>query len=344
MLIRQTEMAVSKNWLDSSLFFKISSEHFKNTDWSNLPDLLLMYVFLHDEPTYGKKRSEGTKTEYLRDILDFLKFTESLGGIRQLSPEDLLVYQDSLASRYANTSNRKKITVVKQFLRYIYSKQAIDSDLTRLIKKVAQPADELVNRDLYEHEVQTLLAHFKKGNFIMYTFFLILISTGLRINELATAQWKNLYYVPHLGFHFLDVIGKGGKPREVLIFNDTFEVIGEFRKRRGLGSDVNPGCPSPFFPKGNGSAYNTKYLSNMFTKEIIKTQLNMIKHRKDFITPHTCRHYYATFLTTEGANIDAVKDALGHSSIITTQRYLLKRRRQENHAAIKVGRNSFNRI
>ncbi|NHN33205.1 tyrosine-type recombinase/integrase [Paenibacillus agricola] len=341
MLSRQSDLSVSNNWLNPSIFYQISSEHFKNTDWTSLPDLLLMYVFLHDEPTYGKKRAQGTKEEYLRDILDFLKFTESFGGIRQLSPEDLLVYQDSLASRYANTSNQKKITVVKQFLRYIFSKQAINTDLTRLIKKVSQPADELVNRDLYEHEAQTLLKYFKKENFIMYTFFLLLVSTGLRINELATAKWKNLYYVPRLGFHFLDVIGKGSKPREILIFDDTFEAIGEFRKRRGLTLKIDPGCPSPFFPKGTGDAYNSKYLSNMFTKAIIKTDLTIIKHRTDSITPHTCRHYYASFLTSEGANIDAVKDALGHSSIITTQRYLLKRRRQENHAAIKVGRNSF---
>jgi len=324
--------------LNPSLFTELSTEHFKNTNWANIPDKLLMYLFLHDEPTYGDTRSEGTKKEYLRDLLHFLAFAENYGGLRQLDPEDLLTYQDKLDKRYAKTSFRKRTTVVKQFLNYIYKKKAIDSDLTRLMKKVAQPTKDLVDRDIYEHEVKVLLEYFKQHNYFMYALLFVLVSTGLRINELATAEWRNVYYLPHLGYHFLDVVGKGDIPREVLLFDDVMPVITEFRKRRGFDGEINRGSSSPFFPKGDGQAYNSKYLSSLFTANIKNTGLPLVKYRKDPITPHTCRHYYAAFLTNSGANIDAVKDALGHSSIVTTQRYLWKKRRKENHAGLKVGK------
>ncbi|SDP09357.1 Phage integrase family protein [Paenibacillus sp. yr247] len=210
-----SNIVTPKEWLNPSIFTKLSAEHFKNTDWANVPDRLLMYLFLHDEPTYGTSRTEGTKKEYLRDLLHFLDFAENYGGLRQMDPEDLLIYQDVLASRYANTSFRKRATVVKQFLRYIYIKEAIDSDLTRLMKKVAQPADELVDRDLYEHEVKALLEHFKQSDFFTYALLFLLVSTGLRINELATAEWKNVYYLPHLGYHFLAVISAADVARSM---------------------------------------------------------------------------------------------------------------------------------
>ncbi|RUS44900.1 site-specific integrase [Cohnella sp. AR92] len=339
MLIQQLQLQEQFSWLDKKLYAAISNEHFQNTDWLSIPDQLLVYVFLHDEPTYGKVRSEGTKSEYLRDLLDFLQFAAGLGGIRQLAPEDMLIYQDNLSSRYANTSFRRRTTVVKQFLRYIYQKNAVNADLTRLMKKVAQPADELVNRDLYENEVETLLEHFRSTDFFMYALLFILLSSGLRINELASAEWKNVYYEPRAGYHFLDVIGKGNKLRSVLLFDDLMPVLFEFRKRRGLGGELDRGSPSPFFPKGNGRAYNSKYLSNAFKEKILETELPLVKHRKDPITPHTCRHYYAARLDHAGSSIDSVRDALGHSSIITTKGYLLKNRQRENHAALKVGRN-----
>jgi len=331
-----SKVTSSEKWLSSDLFLQISTEHFKNTDWSVIPDHLLLYLFLHDSPTYGVSRSEATIKEYLRDLLDFLEFTESYGGLRSLSPEDLLTYQDSLSHKYANSTFRKKVTVTKQFLTYLYKRNVLENDLTRLMKRVAQPASSVINRDLYRPEMDLLLEYFKSRNYFIYCLLYILPSTGLRINEIAIAKWNDLFYDHTTGYYFLSVIGKGNKPREILIFDDTLQVIREFRKRRGFSGSINQECDSAFFPKPDGGHYNPKYLSNVFTAKILDTSI--VQYRKDRLTPHTCRHFYANLLTSEGANIDAVKDALGHSSIITTQRYLLKQRNRENHAGHKVGR------
>ncbi|WP_162551249.1 tyrosine-type recombinase/integrase [Paenibacillus tepidiphilus] len=328
----------SFNLLDSSLFKTLSTEQFRHTNWNEIPDELLMYIFLHDEPTYGKKRVQGTKKEYLRDLQGFLLYSASLGGIKHLDPADLLVYQDRLSEHYANTTFRKKVSVLKQFLRYIHLKKIIPSDLSIMMKNVAQPKDEQKNRDMYQHEVDALLEYFRPRNFNMFTLLSVLVSTGMRIEELASAEWRKAYYLPTVGFHFIDVKGKGGKVRPILIFEDTFDTIKEFRERKGLETELNPADESAFFPKPNGRHYNSAYLSNLFIKEINKSALPFLKYRADPITPHTCRHYYASFLTSAGSTIDAVKDALGHQSIITTQGYLWRYRQQEKHAAIVVGK------
>jgi len=222
---------------------------------------------------------------------------------------------------------------------YPYKVGALSTDVTYTMKKVSQPKEQLVDRDLYEAEVHDLLDHFKKTDGFAFTLLLVLVSTGLRIEELAAAKWSGLFYYPKLELHFLNVIGKGDKKRTAILFNDVLDSMIEFRQRRGLKFEIDPGDPTAFFSKPDGSHYSSKYLSNEFSKLMEATDFSFIKHRKDRITPHTCRHYTAAYLSDKGADIRSIQDALGHSSILTTEGYLWKKRQLENHAGLKLGKN-----
>ncbi len=335
------------DFYDPSLFKLISSEGFLNTRWDDVPDELLIYVFLHDEPVLGKKRRKETKAEYYRDLMQFLQFAKAKGGIRHIQPEHLLAYQLWLegndgTNNYKPTTIRKKSTVIKQFYQYLFRKGVIQSDITYKMKKVAQPKELLVNRDLYEHEVQQLIDYFRKNDLFAYTLLLCLVSTGMRIEELATAKWRRLYFHLELGCYFLPVIGKGNKVREVRIFEDVLDPLKELRRRRGLESELNAEDSSAFFPKADGGHYNKKYLGSEFTKLIKETGFPFVKHRTDPITPHTCRHYTAAYFAKKGIELDAIRDMLGHASIKTTERYLWKQRRLEDHAAVQLGERFIN--
>lgn len=328
----------SKQMLDNKLFQMISSEGFKRTDWNKVPNDFLKYLFLHDEPVMGKKRTEKTKKEYLRELDCLFSFFNQ--PLQEITPEDALAFQYWIdRQEYAATTMRRKSTVVKQFLQYLYKIGVLSADVTYKMKKISQPKEQLVDRDLYESDVNDLLDHFKRTNWFAFTLLFVLASTGLRIEELATAKWSGLFYYPKLGLHFLNVIGKGNKPRTAIIFNDVLDSIIEFRKRRGLKVEIDPGDTTAFFPKPIGSHYSSKYLSNEFSNLVEATNFNFIKHRTDRITPHTCRHYTAAYLSDKGADIRAIQDALGHSSIITTEGYLWKKRKLENHAGLKLGKN-----
>ncbi|MEF3304156.1 tyrosine-type recombinase/integrase [Paenibacillus sp. GYB003] len=334
----------SSSMLDNELFLTLSVEGFKNTNWQAVPGPMLVYLFLHDEPTIGKRRSMKTKTEYLRDIEQFLHYINE--EIRTIVPEDALAYQTWLErQKYEAPTLRRKSTVTKQFLQYLYKNGVLSFDASIKMKRVAQPLDKQVNRDLYEHEVEQLLEYFKENDWFAYTLLLLLTSTGLRIEELASANWANLFIfrTNKNQHHFLKVVGKGGKPRDVRIYEDVLLAIFEFRKRRRLPTELNPGDSTAFFAKPSGGHYSSTYLSTEFSKLIERSGFPFVIHRTDRITPHTCRHYTASFLSSRGADIRAIQDALGHASIVTTERYLWRHRRLENHASTRIGQNFFNR-
>lgn len=195
-----------------------------------------------------------------------------------------------------------------------------------------------------------LLEHFKESDWFAYTLFYLLISTGMRISELATAKWDDLRFEPSVNHYFLEVKGKGNKRRDVIIFSDVLEVVTENRKRKGLITKVGHYDGTAFFPKYNGSHYNTKYLSNEFTRIVNSAPFEFIQARlkkeeqgdiRYRITPHTCRHYTAAYFMDQGIDPKAIQDMLGHSSLMTTERYLRRKRDIKNHAGVKLGDSFF---
>ena len=335
-------------WKDNRLFQKVLNHGYSQMDWEKTSDEFLLYLFLHDEPTLGKIRSEKTKKAYFRDLSDFLSFAKEYKGVKNLHPDDLKKYQYIMEETgYAPTTLRRKTAVIKQFMRYLLQIGAINQDNTFLMKRTSINKDQLVNRDLYEHEVRQLLNYFKTNDYFAYTLLFILVSTGLRISELASARWADLFYYPEQDRFFITVTGKRNKERIAVIFKDVLRVIQEFRKRRGHESELSEDNPTAFFPKADGSHYNSAYLSHEFSRLILNTHeiFPFIKRRKILheqgnkrynITPHTCRHYTAAYFAEQGVNLKAIQDMLGHESITTTESYLRRKRRLEEHAGVQV--------
>lgn len=342
------------DWFSKDTYEQIVHYGFRNFDWSEATDELLLYLFLHDEPTLGSKRKASTRKEYFRDLKQFLTYIQDrFTSIRSIHPEQVMEYQLYLESLgYKATTLRRKSIVVQQFLSYLYRNEMIAENLTKSMKRIAAKKEQLVNRDFYEEEVQELLDYFKENDWFMYTMLYTLVSTGLRIQELCKANWSSISYQPDAGMYFVSVIGKRNKLREVPMFEEVLEVLKEFRMRRGFTADLSD--ESPLFPKPNGDYYNFKYMSNEFTKQIeqlrdtfpfIQKRYEMEKQFKESghsirfrITPHTCRHYTASYYLSKGADLKAIQDLLDHESSVTTDQYLRRKRKFSDHAAVKIGK------
>lgn len=342
------------DWFSKDTYLTIVQQGFRNIDWTKASDELLLYLFLHDEPTIGTKRKHTTLKEYFREVQQFLHYIHQwYESVRDLHADDVPQYQLKLEEKgYKPTTLRRKSTVVQQFLLFLYRNGMIKDDLTISMKRIAIQKDQLVNRDFYEEEVQELLIYFKKHDWYMYTLLFTLVSTGLRIQELCSAKWSSITFQPEAGMYFVSVIGKRDKMREVPLFNEVLEVLKEFRMRRGFSGEIN-GDSTPLFPKPNGDSYNFKYLSNEFTKQIEQLQdtFGFIKRRLEMerqfaaegkslrykITPHTCRHYTASYYLSKGADLKAIQDLLDHESSVTTDQYLRRTRKFSEHAAVKIG-------
>lgn len=353
------ELTNDDYWKDEKLLHLVEETGFRNITWENVPHDILIYLFLHDQPTIGEQRADTTKKEYLRDLNQFFNYLYenkiSFETLHDLHPEDLLKYQRFLENKYKKTTLLRKSSVIKHFFRYLANKKILHHDLTTQMKRPKAKSEELVNRDLFDHEVQQLLFYFKTQDWFAYTLFFLLVSTGMRINELATADWMDIRYESAVGNYFLKVSGKGGKQRDVIIFDDVLEVVLENRRRKSLSTQIGKFDGTAFFPKANGNHYNSTYLSNEFTRIVEEAPFDFIQDRlkreeesaqegkniRYRITPHTCRHYTASFYMDKGIDSKAIQDMLGHSSLMTTERYLRRKRNIKDHAGVKLGESNF---
>ncbi|HFK1427938.1 MULTISPECIES: tyrosine-type recombinase/integrase [Bacillales] len=330
------------DFFDSSHFENIMGLGIRNIDYSQLSEESLVYLFLHDEPSLTKNRSERTKQQYLHDLSHFLRYIkEAIGTIQELSHNDMEIYFYELSKKYAATTLRKKKTVVQQFLKYVYDNNGLSDNFSSRLKKVSVKKEELVNRDLYPEEVTQILDELKKSNYFVYTAFFLLTTTGLRIEEIATAKWANLVFHSSLNAYLLRVVGKGNKSREVRIFEDTLDALCHVRSLRKQTTKLDASNTSAFLPKADGSNYRADYLSSLVAKKIEETNLTFLRYRQDRITPHTCRHFMANYLMEKGIELKKIRDYLGHESIMTTERYLRERTRRQNLATIDIGNSLF---
>ncbi|EZH64277.1 hypothetical protein DH09_00645 (plasmid) [Bacillaceae bacterium JMAK1] len=322
-------------FLNNQLYVQLSRNGFDQVNWSEIPDEFLLYIYLHKNPQLGKDRTPQTKAKYLESLKPFMSYATEHGGIRYLTSSQVYAYQLHLErdKEYKPTTLSRHTVVIKQFLQFLYKEEMIERDITTKMIKVAKPKDQLVDRDLHSDEVKQLLKHFKGHDFFTYALLSILLSTGMRIAELANADMERLVWRSSEQAYFLDVEGKGKKQRPIVIYEDALSIIKELRRQRGFSEDSKVG---PFFPKTNGKRYSATYLSGHFKHLLYEAPFDFVQSRKDPITAHTCRHYTAQYLIEQGADLTAIRDALGHASIQTTELYLKQRRRYSEHVGLKI--------
>ncbi|MEE9190630.1 MAG: tyrosine recombinase XerC [Candidatus Neomarinimicrobiota bacterium] len=135
-------------------------------------------------------------------------------------------------------------------------------------------------------------------------------STGMRLGELIALNIGDINSYDQV----IRVYGKGQKERMIPFGNRARKYLEKYLKRRGIGfisGDIN----EPVFVNSKGRRLHPSTVQRRIRKYI--KAISAGTH----MGPHTIRHSFATHLMDHGADIRAVKDLLGHSSLSSTQVY-----------------------
>ncbi|WP_232288028.1 tyrosine-type recombinase/integrase [Bacillus sp. NRRL B-14911] len=335
--------------------------------YSNFNDVEMIQWFLYRKQHLNHKHDKSSRTikEYKLEINQFveqlLKYSleinidietiRSSSLFKSLAPRHIRRYQEWLATKspyvqkkgsYAPATLARKTTILNNFLKFLYESKYIEDPLHQGLLMASIKNEDRPNRDLGPAEVIQLLNHFRKEKHpIAFAIIHILTTTGLRNEEFCNLKVKDIQYDSINDGHFLQVLGKGNKSREVPLREKTLDSIHMFRYARGLEEIAAADKDSPLFTTNTGSAFSPSYLSQYLTNTIKQSQLPFLDGRSSLIGPHTLRHSFAIISYLSKVDIYQIMRSLGHEKIETTVIYLQKVMQREQHAIHSWDANIF---
>ena len=263
-----------------------------------------------------KNLSEKTMKAYRSDLIDFFLFV----GENIVTSKYIIDYIDYINNQkqLKDTTIKRKIITIKQFINYLYSKRALKSNPFKGLKFRFKKERKLP-KTLPINDVKKLLktvSHSYNSTDTEQRIFRgcrdtaiidLLICTGIRIGELVAIKMEDIYkYERSILVH-----GKGKKERFIYISsNDTWRNLNKYlkiRKKMKVKDDY-------VFVNKYGNNLTIYSIEDIYSKYIKRAKLS-------HSTPHYLRHTFATNLLNNGADIRAVQEILGHSSVSTTQIY-----------------------
>ena len=256
-------------------------------------------------------RSEHTARSYAFCIDRFLRAVDK--PVADVTIKDAARYLATLDG-LSPASKAHHISAVRSFLRFLQSQGVIPTTPLDLLRR-PRVAITSMTRYLTQEEAEKLLTAAASVSSQCYLSVTAMLLTGLRVSELASAQWRHLFRDPE-GRLGLLVVGKGGKERVVKIRHDLSELLCEQRTRMGLPMALDGKDKTPLIANAKGGAYHTRTLHKLVAKAAVKAEL-----KKD-VSPHWLRHSFATLAALGGAPAFQLQRDLGHSRLETSQRYI----------------------
>ncbi len=268
--------------------------------------------YLSSEKLY----SSHTIAAYKGDIIQFFDLYNLEGSnqkkeIRDITKNDIRNFVSSLI-RYgmSKRSAERKVAALKSFFSYLYKQNLVHNNP---VSGIAMPKqDKILPKFLQEQEISAL---FKKidvktpsgirDRAIIELFY----STGIRLSELSGLNEQDI----DLNAGIVRVQGKGAKQRIVPIGKLASQAVKHYIEKKATLFDVKD--KKALFLNRQG-----KRISNRGIQLRVYKWLTMVSEKKG-LSPHILRHSFATHLLDRGADLQAVKELLGHSSLSTTQVY-----------------------
>jgi integrase/recombinase XerC len=276
---------------------------------------LLIQQFL-DFLTDIKRRSSHTVISYGTDLNSFNSYIIEQYEITEISGISHLMIRSWLVSMKSqgltNISINRKISSLKTFYKYLRQKEIVKiNPMTKVLTlKKSKRLPSFVPKQKMEYLLEDDIVGVKTFSQCRDDLIITLLyMTGVRRSELINIKHENI----NRSRLEVKVLGKGNKERLCPITAEIIEKIDTYLERRMEECGILDHDYLIVTDKGK-PAY-PKLIFNVVTKALKAINAS------ERTSPHVLRHTFATHLSSNGAELNAVKELLGHASLAATQVY-----------------------
>ena len=264
---------------------------------------------------YERRYSNHTVNSYRVDLTQFIEFCQDQYEISDIKAIRHPIVRSWIVSMiengYVNKTINRKISSLRTFYNFLKRRNLVD--VNPMLKIVAPKIPKRLPSFIKEQEISALFDNLNEdvgySSFRNRIIIELLYTTGMRRSELMSLQESNVSFTDG----YLKVLGKGGKER-IIPLNEIF--LKKLKRLLELKQGEFPELESSkLFVTDRGKPIYPKFIYNVVVK-LLGTVTTSAKK-----SPHVLRHSFATHLTNNGADINAIKELLGHANLAATQIY-----------------------
>ena len=261
---------------------------------------------------YQKRYSVHTIISYETDLCDFAGFLQQQFGYDNPVASKSVEIRSWLAGLKANgqssrTINRK-ISALKTFFKFHLKSGKIQTSPMQTV--VAPKQSKRLPVYVEKKDMDTLFEHVEfPDSFEGQTerlVMMMLYQTGIRKSELTGLKEDQVDFSKNV----IKVLGKGSKERIIPVGKELLEQVKDYITKKSENADREV-----VFVNEKGSRISPRKVYDIVHKYL--SLVTTVEKR----SPHVMRHSFATHLSNNGAELNAVKELLGHSSLAATQVY-----------------------
>ncbi len=290
---------------------------FKNTEAVDVSIETAVGVYL-DFIRDVRGHSPHTGAAYARDLGKLIAWIsdpasapaeKTAAGICSLDKKTLQLFLASQARVLSPASQSRLLACLKGFGKFLVSHYNLPSNPAQRIgfpkrgSKLFSVAGEEFLREVLDVSMDSFQE--KRTRLCLEIFY----GSGLRLSELTGLKWTHI----SSDDAWANVLGKGNRYRKVPFTEAAKAVLREYRgecRARGVSTLAGPVLISA----------RGRPVGNRIVQKTVTASLHAMG-RRGKSSPHVLRHSFATHLLDNGADLMAVKEMLGHSSLSTTQKY-----------------------
>jgi len=262
-----------------------------------------------------KHYSLHTVNAYVNDLLFFQEFLRTNFDEESLEKVNYNMIRTWVVSmvddEISNSSVNRKVSSLKSFYKFLLKIKQIES--SPLLKHKSLKTSKKIQIPFSEKELDNVLNQIKypdgfdgiRDKLIIDLFY----TTGIRRTELINLKIQNV----DLSKNTLKVLGKRNKERILPILPILSKQINLYLSERALIEQIKDG--EYFFLMLKGVKLNDSFVYRLINYYFSDVSEKVKK------SPHILRHTFATHLLNNGADLNSVKELLGHSSLASTQVY-----------------------